>query len=89
MIKLINNTETIDLYTASNKYRGFYYLMLISGRGETGTSGTIQAISDQEGIDKLVDMEDKLLSEGKEVLIGSGDDGETEDLEIVGSEVYG
>ena len=89
MMKLINNPETVNIYTANSKYRGYYYLMLISGRGETGTSGIVQAISDQDGIDELVDMEDKLLSEGKEVLIGSGDDGRMEDLEIVGTEVYG
>ena len=63
--------------------------MLISGRGESGTVGTVQAISDQDGIHELVDMEDQLLSEGKEVLIGSGDDGTMEDLEIVETEVYG
>lgn len=89
MIKIINDPEIIDIYKASSRYRGYYYLMLISDRNESGTIGTVLAISDQEGIDELTDMEDKLLAEGKEVLIGSGDDGKMEDLEIVGVEVYG
>ena len=89
MIKVINNSETVNLNEASWKYKGFYYLMLISGRGDEGTVGTIQAISDQEGMKELTEMEDKLIEEGKEVLIGAGDDAKMEDLEIVGVKVYG
>ena len=89
MLKVIDNSSVMTINEASNKYKGYYYLMIISDRNDAGTNGTIQAISDQDSVDELVDMEDQLLSEGKEVLIGSGDDGTMEDLEIVGTEVYG
>lgn len=91
MIKIINNSEILNLNEASNKYKGYTYLMtLVPGKDNSYTTGKVRAICDQDSVGELIDLENKLKAKGEDVLIGEGDDDEDfEDLEIVGYKVYG
>lgn len=91
MLKIVDSSDILDLYDASSQYKGYSYLMiLVPGDDNSYTTGKVYAISDHHGLRELMKIEKKLKSEGKEVLIGEGDDdGGFEDLEVVKYEVFG
>ena len=91
MLKVLDSADILDVYDASSKYKGYSYLMiLIPGDDNSYSTGNVYAISDHKGLRELMTIEKKLKEEGKEVIIGEGDDdGDFEDLEVVGYKVYG
>lgn len=91
MLKTVNDENVLNLNEASNKYKGYTYLMiLVPGKDNSYTTGKVCAICDQDSVEELIDLENELKAKGEDVLIGEGDDDEDfEDLEIVGYKVYG